>query len=66
MLNIELLFRILQKQKLKIMKQKDFLILQIINKTKLDARSLYFYVKELNELSIQKLLNIKNQLSHES
>jgi hypothetical protein len=66
MLKIELLFRILQKQKLKIMKQKDFLILQIINKTKLDARSLYFYVKELNELSIQKLLNIKNQLSHES
>ena len=66
MLNIELLFRILQKQKLKIMKQKDFLILQIINMTKLDARSLYFYAKELNELSIQKLLNIKNQLSHES
>lgn len=48
------------------MKQKDFLILQIINMTKLDARSLYFYAKELNELSIQKLLNIKNQLSHES
>tara|TARA_R100001594_G_scaffold80364_1_gene114871 strand:- start:605 stop:751 length:147 start_codon:yes stop_codon:yes gene_type:complete len=48
------------------MKQKDFLILQIINQTKLDARSLYFYVKELNELSIQKLLNIKNQLTHES
>lgn len=66
MLKIELLFRILQKQKLKIMKQKDFLILQIINMTKLDARSLYFYAKELNELSIQKLLNIKNQLSHES
>ena len=66
MLKIELLFRILQKQKLKIMKQKDFLILQIINMTKLDARSLYFYSKELNELSIQKLLNIKNQLSHES
>ena len=66
MLKIELLFRILQKQKLKIMKQKDFLISQIINMTKLDARSLYFYAKELNELSIQKLLNIKNQLSHES
>jgi len=66
MSKIELLFRILQKQKLKIMKQKDFLILQIINQTKLDARSLYFYAKELNELSIQKLLNIKNQLSHES
>lgn len=48
------------------MKQKDFLILQIINMTKLDARSLYFYSKELNELSIQKLLNIKNQLTHES
>lgn len=66
MLNIELLFRILQKQKLKIMKQKDFLILQIINMTKLDARSLYFYAKELNQLSIQKLFNIKNQLTHES
>jgi hypothetical protein len=48
------------------MKQKDFLILQIINKTKLDARSLYFYAQELNELSIEKLINIKNQLSHES
>tara|TARA_R100001463_G_scaffold74997_2_gene129050 strand:+ start:12369 stop:12515 length:147 start_codon:yes stop_codon:yes gene_type:complete len=48
------------------MKQKDFLILQIINQTKLDARSLYFYAKELNELSIQKLSNIKNQLQHES
>ena len=66
MLNIELLFRILQKQKLKIMKQKDFLILQIINMTKLDARSLYFYAKELNQLSIEKLFNIKNQLTHES
>ena len=66
MSNIELLFRILQKQKLKIMKQKDFLILQIINMTKLDARSLYFYAKELNQLSIQKLFNIKNQLTHES
>lgn len=48
------------------MKQKDFLILQIINMTKLDARSLYFYAQELNELSIEKLINIKNQLSHES
>lgn len=48
------------------MKQKDFLILQIINMTKLDARSLYFYSEELNELSIQKLLNIKNQLQNES
>ena len=66
MSNIELLFRILQKQKLKIMKQKDFLILQIINLTRLDARSLYFYAKELNELSIQKLLNIKNQIKNES
>ena len=65
MLKIELLFRILQKQKLKIMKQKDFLILQIINMTKLDARSLYFYAKELNELSFQKLLIIKNQLTNE-
>jgi hypothetical protein len=48
------------------MKQKDFLILQIINLTRLDARSLYFYAKELNELSIQKLLNIKNQIKNES
>tara|TARA_Y100001973_G_C5196592_1_gene334672 strand:+ start:586 stop:732 length:147 start_codon:yes stop_codon:yes gene_type:complete len=48
------------------MKQKDFLILQIINMTKLDARSLYFYAKELNELSFQKLLIIKNQLTNES
>ena len=66
MSKIKILFRILQKQKLKIMKQKDFLILQIINMTKLDARSLYFYAKELNQLSIQKLFNIKNQLTHES
>ena len=65
MSNIKLLYRILQKQKLKIMKQKDFLILQIINMTKLDARSLYFYAKELNELSFQKLLIIKNQLTNE-
>ena len=48
------------------MKRKHFLILQIINMTKLDARSLYFYAQELNELSIQKLLNIKNQLQNES
>ena len=65
MLNIELLFRILQKQKHKIMTQKYFLIMQIINMTKLDARSLYFYAKELNELSFQKLLIIKNQLTNE-
>tara|TARA_R100001530_G_scaffold118950_1_gene86108 strand:+ start:407 stop:550 length:144 start_codon:yes stop_codon:yes gene_type:complete len=44
------------------MKQKDFLILQIINLTKLDTRSLYFYAKELNELSIEALFNIKKEL----
>ena len=47
------------------MNQKDFLILQIINKTKLDARSLYFYAKELNELSLEELFNIKKELRNE-
>ena len=67
MSNIELLFRILQKQKHKIMTHKDLLILQILDLSKFKTvREKYFYCKELTELDFSQLIKIKKQLYHDA
>ena len=67
MSKIKIIFRILQKQKHKIMSAKDYLILQILallkNKT---SKQKYFYCKELSTLDLSQLIKLKKHLYHDA